>query len=91
MNLLHSGEYHFAVTMFSVSALCFQSRYGLFYTCCMCDYELGSSVSIMTRLCAGRPENHGLILGGMKMFFLCNATCLLSPIQCIPGTVSPSL
>jgi hypothetical protein len=52
MNLLYSGEYHMSVTMFSVSALCFQNGYKLLYTC-MCAYELDSSVSAMTRLWAG--------------------------------------
>jgi hypothetical protein len=79
MNLLLSGEYRFAFTVFSVSAPCFQSGYGLFYTCCMCDYELGSSVSTMTRLYDGRPENHGLIPGGMIFFFsaMPHPCCLL--------------
>lgn len=52
MNLLYSGKYCMSVTIFSVSALCFQNGYRLFYTCCMCAYELGSSVSTMTRLWA---------------------------------------
>jgi hypothetical protein len=53
MNSLHSGEYCIAVALFSVSALCFENGYRLFYICCMYEYDLGSSINIVTRLWAG--------------------------------------
>jgi hypothetical protein len=57
-------------------------------------FSRGSSVDIVTRLCAGRPTSRGLIPGRIKSFSLFSVTFTLnmeptqSPKQSVPGAVS---